>query len=130
MACSEQSHSRRSTRSSRVRLKARFFFKPRQLSGQFSNLGVEFNDLLFVILFHSCDAFTIVDEQLGEVLNRIRLPPVEDIGMNAMLRCELGNGLFFLQNFQYDPCFFFGHELPSWTCHTTKKLLFFCLVYM
>ena len=64
IACSGQSHSNRSIRSSRERLEARFFFEPRQLGGQFANLGVEFIDLLFVVLFHFRDAFTIIDKQL------------------------------------------------------------------
>jgi hypothetical protein len=78
------------------KVRDQIFFEPRQLSGQLSDLSVEFIDLLFVFIFHFRDAFTIVDEQLREILNSLQLPSIQNISMNAMLGRELRNRLFFL----------------------------------
>ncbi|MFD2672029.1 hypothetical protein [Marinicrinis sediminis] len=77
------------------------FFERRLLSRQYPDLGVEFFDMILVFLLHFRDAFPIIYEELREVLNGISFSPVEDIRVNTLFRCQLGNGLFFLQHFQY-----------------------------
>lgn len=66
------------------------------MSRELPDFGVEVIDLLFVVGFHFGDAFAIIHKQLMQILNRFRFPPLEDIRMDAMLACQLGNRLFFL----------------------------------
>src|SRR5512138_796821 len=98
-------------------MQARFFFEPRQLSTQSSDLGIQVVQLLVMLRFPGFFALTFVLEQLAEVFQCLFLPLVDLVRMDTVLRSDLGNAFLFLQRFQHDCCFLAGTEPSSFVGH-------------
>ena len=76
------------------------FFEPLDLGRELANLGVELGQFLVVglgLLF----ARLRFGEEMGEVVQRLTLPPVQLPGMNLVLGGDLGDRLLFFQHFEH-----------------------------
>ncbi len=87
----------RATRSSRLRVEARFFFEPLELGGQFADLGTKCGQRVLVLLRLLTKRGTF-RKQMGEVFRRLSLPPVELPRMNAVFGRNLCHRFFFLEH--------------------------------
>jgi len=84
-----------------VRVKARFFFQPGDLRRQASDLGVEFFELLLMRGMIDL-GFALPLEERGQTVKCSRFPGADLVGMDVVVRSDLGERLLFLERLSDD----------------------------
>src|ERR1051325_8964882 len=103
-------------------VEARFFFEPDHLSAEASDLGVEFFELLLMSrLVDSGFAFSL--KESGQPAKSGGFPGADLVGMNVVLRSDLGEGFLLFERLGDD----FGFESRGMTfSHGILSLTYFC----
>ena len=83
------------SRSSRVRVEARFFFEPGDLCRQASDFGIQFLKFAFVGRLQQSRRAFFIGKELRQSLEGLRFPFADLVRVHLVLGADLGNRLFF-----------------------------------